>query len=126
MQGKVTCFSCALVPRFFITNGSHINGVIPRGCKTQTLELLRPRSIIGNTGKLLTTTSPVSVKAAETFPAELFTGVSRSLPSLLAPLVGLSPIHSRVTCVVSTHLRLWGQSSQDTRLKKKSNPKLIL
>lgn len=59
MHGKVTCFSCALVPRFFITNGSHINGVIPRGCKTQVLEPLRPRSIIGNTGKLLTTAKPV-------------------------------------------------------------------
>lgn len=59
MRGKVTCFSWALVPRFFITNGSHINGVIPRGSKTQALETLRPRSIIGNTVKLLATANPV-------------------------------------------------------------------
>lgn len=120
MRGKVTCFSLALVPRFFIT----LNSVTPRGSKTQALEPLRPRSLTGNTVELRAT--PWSVKTTKTFPAELFTFVSRPSPSLVAPLVGLSPLYTSAVCVVWTYLRLWGQSSQDTRLKKESNPQLIL
>ena len=59
MRVKVTCFSLALVPRFFITNGSRINSITPRGSKTQSLEPLRPRSPIGNTVKLRATANPV-------------------------------------------------------------------